>query len=196
MPLNNKSLNTIVLFKCHKPFWGKQILVFWMFLGFPWNRPENQKLCHVESFRHQFNLHCLISWGSTSRVATLVQGIGGRVFHWNFGKHKNRRIGGLCHVGPVVILQPRVGPWSLQSKPRDCTELVMRILHLLLVFWQVALLFAGCFWRDYNSAITMLTDEPGESPPRSLRGFRRRWSERSAASESHGACTSSLVQRW
>ena len=64
---------------------------------------------------------------------------------------------------------------------------MMRILHLLLVFWQVALLFAGCFWRDYNSAITMLTDEPGESPPRSLRGFRRRWSERSAASESHGA---------
>ena len=63
---------------------------------------------------------------------------------------------------------------------------MMRILHLLLVFWQVALLFAGCFWRDYNSAITMLTDEPGESPPRSLRGFRRRWSERSAASESHG----------
>ena len=33
-------------------------------------------------------------------------------------------------------------------------------------------MFAGCFWRDYNSVVTMYADEPGESPPRSLRGFR------------------------
>ena len=71
----------------------------------------------------------------------------------------------------------------------------MRILHFSLVFWQVALLFAGCFWRDYNSVVTMYADEPGESLPRSLRGFRRRWSERSAASESHGVSPHELTEQ-
>lgn len=43
------------------------------------------------------------------------------------------------------------------------------------------------FGRGYSSVISMFGDEPGFSPPRRPRGFRRRWSERSAASVSHVA---------
>lgn len=65
--------------------------------------------------------------------------------------------------------------------------MLTRVMLFPWVFWQVAHSFAGCFWRDYIFVVSMFGNEPGFSPPRQPRGFRRRWIEKSAASVSNGA---------